>query len=1081
MADDPKTGGFANSSALVVALFSVVALAFNHLAPLQVARPGGEETQFHQSASAQDVDARLWQDPFTVVAKAEADRRRPLNCKEKNDTHCRTPIVQLRDAGSLDGVDRLFVLAVTVSGAPYAEDEENRRRTHYAVVSGLNRMGFEPDDAEHIGFFQKDAISTRPEEPRLPIGPIADVKTQERSPGIWPITIPFELFAEKTPSKRSAMALVLWVDEGKLRKSPLMKLSQILSFVACPRDFNSCPKITPQIIGPKESDILRDMVREAPKGYSYSDWPNLVGVQFYAYGATVPDSIVLGDAEHETISKYLQTNANLHLLRTIATDDVLASAIRQELQLRGVNPRVDQHIVLISEWDTLYGRTAAATFERAFIESDEKKGKDSRNWIFERTYLHGLDGALPQSGKDVKKTDATSKPDKDKSDEDGRALDRPYGQGQDDYLRRLADDLKTQDVETGRQIKAIGVIGGDVFDKLRVLRALKPEFPEALFFTTDFDAAFKMQSELKFTRNLLIASSFGPQLRPERQCHIPPFRDVYETSAFLATQIALTDSGRPAPCPAPDRGAVPPAQIVSQADPPAVNGAQLTSDLVPGEPHAAIFEIARTGDVLALPSGNERARDALSENKRRDWDETCSSDLSKCGGGVQSDDTPLYPQAHLWLLVPAIGFSLFAGIAGLVIGARYRNAVDAKKVGSLIWLYRLYWPIALGLLGAALFGVCYIWPSSADWITERARGEPMRLALGVSVWPAILLRVATFLLSIWLICVSFVKLRKNLDEISDKTNLEHPAKIRPEKTEAEHWLKGIWDGLVAFISNIYNLPARKNDDYPIARAWPNYVNQSRVGPTVVRTLLYFALMFLLLNILFVEFGHPLNPARGPWTHPLYQALTYVDVGLMWFLVFLVVDATLFCFLFVRQLSRGHSMWATKTTELFAEKLGLDPSSLPFDQKMLNDWIDLFFIGQRTRCINSLIWYPFAVTALMIVSRSSIFANFPPSAPIMITQGVSLAIVFGCAFLLNGVAEDARALAAKGLSDEIDKAKGQPGAPKAPLLEHMLERVQTMHEGSFRPFLKQPAIGAILLPIGSIGWTTLFEQAQLFGL
>jgi hypothetical protein len=39
----------------------------------------------------------------------------------------------------------------------------------------------------------------------------------------------------------------------------------------------------------------------------------------------------------------------------------------------------------------------------------------------------------------------------------------------------------------------------------------------------------------------------------------------------------------------------------------------------------------------------------------------------------------------------------------------------------------------------------------------------------------------------------------------------------------------------------------------------------------------------------------------------------------------------------------------------------------------------------------------------------------------------------------------------------------------------------MQEGSFRPFLKQPVIGAILLPISSIGWTTVLEQAQLFGL
>ena len=86
--------------------------------------------------------------------------------------------------------------------------------------------------------------------------------------------------------------------------------------------------------------------------------------------------------------------------------------------------------------------------------------------IFERTFLHGLDGALPQSGKEDNKSEAPSKAAKGQSEADTRGADRPYGQGQDDYLRRLADDLKAQDTEgrdkTHAGVAAIGVIGGDV-------------------------------------------------------------------------------------------------------------------------------------------------------------------------------------------------------------------------------------------------------------------------------------------------------------------------------------------------------------------------------------------------------------------------------------------------------------------------------------------------------------------------------------------------------------------------------------------------------------------------------------------
>ena len=56
MADDPTPSNFANNGALLVALLSVVALAFNHYAPRQVNRPAGGEAQFHHAASVQDVE-----------------------------------------------------------------------------------------------------------------------------------------------------------------------------------------------------------------------------------------------------------------------------------------------------------------------------------------------------------------------------------------------------------------------------------------------------------------------------------------------------------------------------------------------------------------------------------------------------------------------------------------------------------------------------------------------------------------------------------------------------------------------------------------------------------------------------------------------------------------------------------------------------------------------------------------------------------------------------------------------------------------------------------------------------------------
>jgi hypothetical protein len=121
-----------------------------------------------------------------------------------------------------------------------------------------------------------------------------------------------------------------------------------------------------------------------------------------------------------------------------------------------------------------------------------------------------------------------------------------------------------------------------VFDKFLILRALKPQFPKALFFTNDFDSLLTNQSELDFTRNLLIVSSFGARLAAKIQGDIPPFRDTYVTSAFLATQLAVLDAKNDSE----SRWKSPPARR--------------QDSIRRWFDQARVFEIARTGDIVPL-------------------------------------------------------------------------------------------------------------------------------------------------------------------------------------------------------------------------------------------------------------------------------------------------------------------------------------------------------------------------------------------------------------------------------------------------------------------------------------------------
>jgi hypothetical protein len=83
------------------------------------------------------------------------------------------------------------------------------------------------------------------------------------------------------------------------------------------------------------------------------------------------------------------------------------------------------------------------------------------------------------------------------------------------------------------------ILGIDFYDKFLILQALKQRFPDRLFFTTDLDARLLQPTNIEWTRNLIVASSFGFQLQEEYQGDAPPFRDSYSTAIFAGVQQAL--------------------------------------------------------------------------------------------------------------------------------------------------------------------------------------------------------------------------------------------------------------------------------------------------------------------------------------------------------------------------------------------------------------------------------------------------------------------------------------------------------------------------------------------------------------
>jgi hypothetical protein len=271
----------------------------------------------------------------------------------------------------------------------------------------------------------------------------------------------------------------------------------------------------------------------------------------YSASATAPAKFLSGDLPPDraalTDEADLRRRFNekeIRFLRTIATDDKVIETLREELCRRGIRlencptkPAVPDHVVLVSEWDTLYSRSLAHAVKKSFC------GSKACPTVDDISYLSGLEGVAPggTSGKPGDKDRAAEKPkseDRDTSwSQQSDALERAEGNGQFDYLRRLVTRIRDKQWDLrgeGQSIRAIGILGNNPYDKLLVLQALRADFPGVQFFTTDLDARFLHPSDTRRTRNLLVAASLGLEMDPASQGRLPPFRDSYRAGMVSA-------------------------------------------------------------------------------------------------------------------------------------------------------------------------------------------------------------------------------------------------------------------------------------------------------------------------------------------------------------------------------------------------------------------------------------------------------------------------------------------------------------------------------------------------------------------
>jgi hypothetical protein len=1053
--DKDQGGSVASGGMIVAILVAASAFLIQKEAPLEGARPNAQETAFRGYAY-HDIDARLWQDPFGAVEKkvsAEApnsacatptpsERAQTNGPKGTSGKAAATPALPPVEASAFEHGEHIkleqgsrsqestLILPVMVSGAPYAEDVEFRRRLRYAVVSALAQKHFQPADAQHIDYYRVCVIG-------LDDKPIKTV-------------VPYEWFnlapSSEAPTNLQSI-LILWINEQYLtdtiakEKKPIKILEELTSPV-----FSALSGMQPDpspvpVIGPHTSDAFLAIQKEGrPSRFKYM-----------SYGATIaPNEVAKRQQDGSRQCSPMLGSATIE--RTITPDDILAGSLVDELEMRGVSYAKGHSIALVSEWDTTYGQAIRDNFKCAYRKSQSgllSEPPSDQLRIIRKSYLRGIDGVIASD--DRKSENQRSGKDADKKADDkeaafdwkaARAGDRPHGPGQSDYLRRLTDSLIEDDTQIrlkgGAGIKAIGVLGSDVFDKLLVLRALKPNFPNAIFFTTDYDSILAMPGELAWTRNLIVASSFGPTLREDLQGDIPPFRSVYQASAFLAIQLAIDDRENP-----------------SRAE-------EIRKTLKKTQ----LFEIKRTGAYLPLPVMDAEAR-ASSTNVQRD----------------PPHAFPELPRRERFFIASLLAAG---GCALLMLAFAPRQKANAIQHADFRTQASLF---GLILLGTAI--IVGAWEQLALFLTGEGAGEPIAWIDGVSVWPTIAIRLLVIILCWRIVALTSKRLDDNLCEIAKKLGLASPALVlqrlsRRRKLRSFNFARDFrpWLDILTPKKATFDRTANQDKPYKITAGWVQYVYAGRKNARHLRTALVSLLFLLMFCKMWSVYGNIAPPIRGDMARTLFDLSLPIEFLFISYAILYVTDATILCLCFVNDLEYHSTVWPSICDGRPRNQAPSKSIQAKIDD-VRNDALDIEFIEMRTACILPLAYWPFLLVALTIIERSRIFANFPNSGVILFFTALALIIIVGCAFALNRAVEFARASSKRKIEDALfDYAHGNStdsnfgqklDVADRDHLKARLEKITNLDSGAFSPIWRQPLLKGLVLPIAGFASTVLFER------
>jgi hypothetical protein len=227
------------------------------------------------------------------------------------------------------------------------------------------------------------------------------------------------------------------------------------------------------------------------------------------------------------------------------------------------------------------------------------------------------------------------------------------------------------------------------------------------------------------------------------------------------------------------------------------------------------------------------------------------------------------------------------------------------------------------------------------------------------------------------------------------------------------------------------------------------------------------LYFAFSSIVFGLLGGSSPPCRGVAACAVNGMVLGFSVLLMLFLLFLVVDAIRLSVCWIEKLQDPDLRWSDAPIQELARKRQLPEAHAAY-------WMQVHLIGERTREVVRLLYYPLIVILLMLLARSTYFDNWDFPLALAIVVGINFTIALAAAAKLNSAARQAREAILERLRNEsLDLTKEQqPAIPVASPseIDALIDKLSKLNLGAYQRVWEQPLVRATALLLTGLGLT-----------